>query len=74
MLCGTHEHLHRAGHHMGAKVLRDRDDVVARHHQGLAGALAVALALFQHGGEFHPGLGARMLAPEFALAVPPARG
>src|SRR5947207_11744404 len=32
---------------------------------GLAGALPVAAALLQHGGEFRPGFRARMLAAEF---------
>ena len=57
---------------MAAQMLGDRHDVVARHHQRLAGLLAVALALRQHVGELLPGRLARMLAAEFPLAVAPA--
>ena len=57
---------------MTAQMLRDRHNVVARHHQRLAGLLAVTLAFRQHVGELLPGLGARMLAAELALAVAPA--
>jgi hypothetical protein len=59
---------------VGAQVLGDRHDVVARHHQGLAGAGAVAAAFLEHGGKFIPGFGRRMLAAEFALAMTPPRG
>ena len=55
-------------------MLRDRHDVVARHHQRLAGALPVGAPFIQHGGEFRPGLRRRMLAAEFRLAVAPAGG
>ena len=57
---------------MAAQMLRDRHDVVARHHQRLAGLLAVALSFRQHVGEFFPGRLARMLAAELAFAVAPA--
>ena len=66
------ELLDRVLRQMAAQMLGDRHDVVARHHQRLAGLLAVALALRQHVGELLPGCLARMLAAEFPLAVAPA--
>ena len=53
-------------------VARDWHDVVARHHQRFAGALAVLPAIFEHLGELGPGFRCRMLAAEFALTVAPA--
>ncbi len=55
-----------------AQVRRDRHDVVARHHQRLAGPGAVLAALLQHVGEARPFLRALVLAAELALAVAPA--
>ena len=58
-----------------AQVRRDRDDVVTRHHQRLAGLGAMLPACFQHAGEARPFFRALVLAAELALAVaPPAVG
>src|SRR5262245_45408460 len=55
-----------------AQVRRDRNDVVARHHQRLAGPGAMLSALLEHVGEARPFLRALVLAAELALAVAPA--
>src|SRR5438094_37208 len=55
-----------------AQMRRDRHDLVARHHQRLAGAGAVFAAFIQHFGEARPRLRALVLAAELALAVAPA--
>src|SRR5262245_14155730 len=54
-----------------AQVRRDRNDVVARHHQRLAGPGAVLAAFLEHVGEARPFLRALVLAAELALAVAP---
>src|SRR6516162_4957108 len=51
---------------------RDRDDVVARHHERFAGPGAMLATLLEHVGEARPFLRALVLAAELALAVAPA--
>src|SRR5579884_2626692 len=53
-------------------MIGNRDDVVARHHQRLAGTIAVFAAFLEHLGELGPRLRGRMLAAKFALAMSPA--
>ena len=62
----------RVAREIAAQMRRDRHDVVARHHQRLAGAGAVLAAFFEHSGEARPRLRARVLAAELALAIAPA--
>src|SRR5438270_8814538 len=51
---------------------RDRHDLVAWHHQRVAGTGAVLAAFFQHLGEARPRLWALVLPAKLALAVAPA--
>src|SRR5207237_7122587 len=66
------ERLDRVAGEIAAQMRRHRHDLVARHHQRLAGAGAVFAAFFQHFGEARPRLRALVLAAELALAVAPA--
>ena len=66
------ELLDRVLRQMAAQMLRDRHDVVARHHQRLAGLLAVPRPSASMSVNFFQASGARVLAAELALAVAPA--
>src|SRR6266571_2588630 len=61
----------RARREVAAQARRNGNDVVARHHHRLAGALP-ALSLFHHGAELLPGPGRSVLPAEFLRAVAPA--
>jgi hypothetical protein len=66
------ERMDGVGGEVVAQVRRDRHDVIARHHQRLAGPGAVLATLLEHTGEARPFLRALVLAAELALAVAPA--
>ncbi len=66
------ERMNGVGGEIVAQVRRDRHDIVAWHHQRLAGLGAMLAPFLQHRGEACPLLRALVLATEFALAVTPA--
>src|SRR5215475_2879427 len=66
------KHLDRVLGEIVPQVRRDRHDLIARHHQRLAGVGAVRAALLQHLGEPRPLLRALVLAAKLALTVTPA--
>src|SRR5262249_57562872 len=54
------------------QVRRNRHDLIARHHQRLAGLGTMRTALLQHLGEARPFLRALVLTAKLALAITPA--
>ena len=74
-LGGLHRELQdRPGCQVTAKMIGDRHDVVARHHEGLARTFPVLRSRCQHRGEFFPRLRPGVLGAKLGFPVAPTHG